>query len=400
MVFHNVPRLNGLVGCGVLIAAAALPIGCGDDQFSGCEASRTCPPAKGGDTGEGGEAGGPDTGGSSGRSGSGGTAGSDGGKGGTATGGRGGTSGEGGSPDGEGGEGGSDEPDTTPPTIVSILPENGEIGVRADANLVITFSEPMGRVSTQAAYQSADIPGSTVTFSWNRDSTVLTVDPNSDLAYGEGSDLNVVARSFAAQVTDTAEDEAGNRLAENFEWSFQTLRRITQAFTTGSVHRIRSTEATDTYPCPNTLLAFAAGDDASNIGLHLLINRDISTLPEGIVEWEVATLTANQTASDQTIFDTFGIILAHHVSHVPPTSATWSSPKLSALGTFSNDPAAGPRSVDVREALADDYAHRSERSQTSQYRIGFDQSTDGDEAPDYVRFACLSFTLSGQYLIP
>ena len=65
MVFRNVPKLHGLVGCGVLIAAAAVPIGCGDDEFSGCEASRTCPPAKGGDTG-GGEGGDSNTGGSSG----------------------------------------------------------------------------------------------------------------------------------------------------------------------------------------------------------------------------------------------------------------------------------------------------------------------------------------------
>src|SRR5687767_6570632 len=124
MVFRNVPRLHGLVGCGALIAAAAVPIGCGDDEFSGCEASRTCPPAKGGDTG-GGEGGDSSTGGSSGsgagRSGSGGSdAGGSAGSGGTS-----GDAGAGGSPDGEGGEGGAaPPPDTAAPTIVSVSPED------------------------------------------------------------------------------------------------------------------------------------------------------------------------------------------------------------------------------------------------------------------------------------
>jgi hypothetical protein len=396
MVFRNVPRLHGLVGCGALIAAAAVPIGCGDDEFSGCEASRTCPPEKAG----GGEAGGFDTGGASGsgsgRSGSGGASGSDaGGSGGS------GDAGAGGSPDGEGGEGGSaPPPDTTAPTIVSVSPEDGVNGVRADADLVITFSEPMDRVSTQAAYQSADIPAGAVTFSWNSDSSVLTVNPNSDLAYADGNDLNVVARSFAAQVTDTAEDEAGNRLASNFDWSFRTLRRITQTFSTGTIHNVRSSDTTLGIPCTSISPLTYVGDRADNVGLHLLITRDISALPEGIVEWEVATLSSNQVESEQSVFDDFGLILTHHVSLLPPTTATWSSSTLRALGQYSNSPAAGARSVNVRDALADDYEHRSERQQTSQYRIGFERTTDGDSVADAVSFNCPSWVLTSQYLIP
>jgi hypothetical protein len=401
MVFHNDPRLHGLFGCGVLIAAAAVPIGCGDDQFSGCEASRTCPPAKGGDTGSGGEAGGPDTGGTSG-SGSG-RSGSGGGGTGGATSGSGGTSGDSGaagSPDGQGGEGGSDEPDTTPPTIVSVSPENGEIGVRADANLVVTFSEPMDRVSTQAGYQSTDIPAGAVAFSWNADSTVLTVNPATDLSYAEGGDLNVVARSFAVQVTDTAEDEAGNRLAANLEWSFQTLRRVSQAFTPSALYRINSSATTSSEGCGSIVNFVAVGDFATNLGAQLLVPFDITALPEGIVEWETATMSAEQLLAEQATFDDFLAVRVYHVSYLPPTSATWASPTLHELDLFSNDPTAGARSVDVRTVIAGDYSERVDRGQSSQYRLGFARISDGDSAGDLVRFACSSWRLTTQYLIP
>ena len=74
--------------------------------------------------------------------------------------------------------------DTTRPTIVSVSPANGATGVRANANIVVTFSEPMDPVRRlRTAYQSADIPNAGVTFGWSADDTVLTIDPNSDLLY-------------------------------------------------------------------------------------------------------------------------------------------------------------------------------------------------------------------------
>jgi uncharacterized protein YceK len=54
--------------------------------------------------------------------------------------------------------------DTTSPTVVSISPPNGAKGVKDDENIIITFSEKMDKAATQAAYQSADLPASEVTF--------------------------------------------------------------------------------------------------------------------------------------------------------------------------------------------------------------------------------------------
>lgn len=57
------------------------------------------------------------------------------------------------------------EDDTTAPTIASISPDRMDEGVYEDEAIVIQFSEAMDKAQTQAAFQSADIPG--VTFSWN-----------------------------------------------------------------------------------------------------------------------------------------------------------------------------------------------------------------------------------------
>lgn len=396
MVRGKISGLQGLVGFGLLAAAFTAPSGCGEDAFTGCEQTGTCEPASGsgGDAGAGGETdsgtGGAVTGGSSSGSSSGGRAGSSG-----STGTDGGEGGEGGD-DATGGQGGAPEPpDTTPPTIVSVSPAEDATGVHSDANIIITFSEPMDRGTTHAAYQSADIPG--VTFSWDESSTTVTVTPNSDLSYATG-DLDVAAQAFAVTIADTAEDEVGNRLADDFAWSFRTLRRITQTFATGSEYAIRSVDGNDTVsvPCPTS--PFALGDYGT-LGQHKLFSRDIDELPEGIVEWESANLTGNQVQVVGTPYDGLGDILAYHTSIFPPSSSSWTGPNLRELGPFSTDATLGTKSVDVLEALVDDYEHRVERMQTSQYRLVFERINDGDSTGDNVTFEC-SIRLIATYLIP
>jgi hypothetical protein len=58
----------------------------------------------------------------------------------------------------------------------------------------------------------------------------------------------------------------------------------------------------------------------------------------------------------------------------------------------------------VSIALADDYAQRSQRSNTSQYRLAFDlysdAAVDGAMNNDYARFDCGSVQLDVTYLLP
>ena len=107
-----------------------------------------------------------------------------------------------------------------PPTVVSVSPADGSIGVTADAKIIVTFSKPMDQAATQAAYQSADLPSTGVTFDWNAAATEMTVKPNAPLIYATGSDPNaVVAKAYAFRLTSTAKDKTGNALVEvNSSW--------------------------------------------------------------------------------------------------------------------------------------------------------------------------------------
>ena len=111
-------------------------------------------------------------------------------------------------------------PDTTPPSIVSITPASGATGIAKNADIVITFSEKMNQAATQAAYQSTDLPASGVTFNWNADGTVLTINPNADLAY------TAAGKTYSFSLSTTATDVAGNALPATTS-SFKTFKQIT-----------------------------------------------------------------------------------------------------------------------------------------------------------------------------
>jgi hypothetical protein len=83
--------------------------------------------------------------------------------------------------------------------------------VASSTNVVVTFSEPMDRPATEAAFglSRSGLPVSGA-FSWNGAGTELTFDPSSSLASG----------GYAASVATTATDAAGNPLGEPRSWSF------------------------------------------------------------------------------------------------------------------------------------------------------------------------------------
>ena len=136
--------------------------------------------------------------------------------------GTGGTGGMGGSGSTTGGGGMPPGPDTTPPSVVSVVPADGAQGVTDDATITITFSEAMDKSSAQAAFQSANLGA--VTFDWLDDQTMEVV-PN-NLSYAEGGP-SVTANAYDYSVTNVAQDLAGNPLPSSFDVSFTTLREVT-----------------------------------------------------------------------------------------------------------------------------------------------------------------------------
>jgi hypothetical protein len=104
-------------------------------------------------------------------------------------------------------------PDTTAPTVSSVIPANGSTGVLLGRNLAATFSEAMNPLTIN-----------TLTFTLRRGSTPVsgTVSYAGVTATFNPSSALVPNTVYTATITGGAEDLAGNALASNRVWSFTT----------------------------------------------------------------------------------------------------------------------------------------------------------------------------------
>jgi hypothetical protein len=391
-------------------------------KFEGCASSRSCPSdageggdggtaGKGGSGGQGGSAGkasggaagkggslsmggeGGEDGSSAGKGGTGGTAGTSGG--GSGSGGKAGQGGSSGSgTDPMGGEGGMEmepepQPDVTPPTIISVSPDDGENGVAADTVIRITFSEPMNRELTERAYQSADIPAAGTRFHWNTEDTELTITPNAELIYAEGAkgDLTFAAREYVLEMTDTAEDKAGNRL-EVKEWSFSTLRRIAQVLTADGDDDVRRFNGTSNIGCTNMDL----GDYRTNVPLAGFTQFHLSELAPGVTTFEVADFYGERVDSrgDPRLLD--GVNLYEFEGDI--MTVNLDTPTGQSLGLFLDSYTDVPH-LSVLPAMTSSYADDG----LIQIRMKVVPDSDGDGEDDFFRLTC-AFDLSLVYLAP
>ena len=101
--------------------------------------------------------------------------------------------------------------DVQPPSVVSSTPSDGDTDVAVNANLTVTFSEAMNQAATEAALSV--IPNIDCTVSWDASGTILSCNPDADLA---------ADTSYSATVDTGATDLAGNALELPFAFSFTT----------------------------------------------------------------------------------------------------------------------------------------------------------------------------------
>lgn len=304
-------------------------------------------------------------------------------------------------------------PDTDAPTVVSIVPANNATGVLNNANIVITFSERMNQAATQSAYQSATngIRPADVSFSWNPEGTVLTINPNADLPYATGTTAAVVANSFAFSLTNTATDIAGNALAATpVNSSFRTLRDITQTLTATALSGdVRSDGAVNSGDCPG----FICVGDSSSVGnatyrgyLTFDLSVLVSTLDPASIQ--SATLRMNQSAVAGAPYEdledcntgggplpiiTCSDLLAQHVNYgATLTDTDFDTNSLRGLSIsgcvlLSGCPSGnGYKEANALVAVQEDWTNRAARGNRSQYRLRFARNTDGDGAADIARF--------------
>lgn len=290
------------------------------------------------------------------------------------------------------------------PVVVSVSPPDGALGVDNGQNIVIVFSSPMDREATERAYQSESIPSSAVSFVWNDESTELTIVPDAPLAYPVGDDPEQVpALRVSFFVSASATDAEGRSLPAPFESSFSLLRRIERTFfalqdrdLSGS---FRSNDTYGTGACARGQINMCVGDvrvNGENEQSRGFISFDLVELPEA-AQSVSAELTLEITGTSGNPFGGLGGLVLEHASFDAIGSEAFSAQALGVMGLIAVAGGTGTLvSADVGSAFSSD---RAERSMT-QYRLRFQDETDGDNNSDAILSTWDTQRLDVSYLIP
>ena len=306
-------------------------------------------------------------------------------------------------------------PDLTPPSIVSIDPPNGSSGVKSDANIVVTFSEPMKKLETQAAYQSAvaGLKPNEVIFNWNTEGTVLTVDPNANLVYATGFDLSsVTATPYSFSLSTIATDLAGNALPTTSS-NFTTLRKIATSFFSD---RVLDGDVGSDGTARSGSINIYVGDDVSNVGVRGFLSFDLSSIPEAVLAADILSAQISIIKSNEIGLPfprlqpvctspfcppSTGSISVDHVNYGATLNANaYVTASLGGVGIldipifnstgqvafFETTTPNNDKSIAALEAVRDDWDNRASRAKRSQFRLSFARETDSNNAADAAFF--------------
>ncbi len=284
-------------------------------------------------------------------------------------------------PPGESSEDSGDETSggVVAPQIVETIPADGAVGVAEDSTIEIVFSEPMDKVATQAAYQSADLPAAAVTFAWNEAGDRLTITPNELLAYNPAYDLDDPARTYAFTITTAAESEDGVALASDIQVEFSTLRLFLQYFTadaglSGAVRDLAG-----------VIGSGQLGDSITNDPSRYFVSFDLSGMAPDVVDWAAEmTVTRGAVISGNPFVD-LGAVLFQQVQYDALVASTYDT---AAIGSgYALFPVATPaqQTVDVASHLGVVLEDPDTYNNRLQFRfVWWPSETDGDGAYDSI----------------
>jgi len=112
---------------------------------------------------------------------------------------------------------GAGPPGDAAPTVASTSPANNTSNVARNANVSITFSEPVNVTGTWYSISCADTGAHTAVASGGP--TTFTLDPDTDFGPGETCTVTVIA----AQVADQDANDPPDTMASNATFSFTTV---------------------------------------------------------------------------------------------------------------------------------------------------------------------------------
>ncbi|MBL8922927.1 MAG: Ig-like domain-containing protein [Myxococcaceae bacterium] len=284
-------------------------------------------------------------------------------------------------------------PDTTLPQVTRVTPLSGSAGLpRCDWTFVITFSETMDVASTQAAVSVQQTAPSTkpiaFTPEWSRDATRLTI------LRAAGADCFDYGATARLEISTSADDLAGNRLASAFSSTASVIRQGT-AEVRGSPGLSRSVFETGSF---NSAALWAGEADEDGNGVRTLLHFPLTMVPASSVITQ-ATLKLRIAEGGGQPFTSLGPLFADSVdvggTHEP---ADYDAPVLpsclvvppppgcAAVGfhkQFATEAWYGDRTLDVTRAVFADFA----RGSRSQFRLEFLTERSNNGMLDYVRFA-------------
>ncbi|MBC7931289.1 MAG: Ig-like domain-containing protein [Rubrivivax sp.] len=122
-------------------------------------------------------------------------------------------------------------PVDNPPTVASTVPADNALNVAVNANVSVTFNEPVN--ATASSFQISCATSGTHAFTLSGGPTTYTLDPTTDFTQGEVCTVTV----FAAQVTD--QDGTADQMAQDFVFDFTVVNSTPVA-----IHDIQGSGAT------------------------------------------------------------------------------------------------------------------------------------------------------------
>jgi hypothetical protein len=290
------------------------------------------------------------------------------------------------------------EPDTTPPTVTSTAPAAAATSVLPDTNISITFSEPMDQSNTAAAFQITSpngLNGGVVT--WADGGRTLVYDVPTNLA---------VAASVTFQVGTGARDIAGNPLGAAYSSTFTVAHEKTVDIYPEWDGYIVGASTVDT-----SGVSMVAGDSVTNIQAKSAFSFSHSLITPTPVRIDGATLhvyQANCVGSPYCVvtFPQRCLCLIGQVCWLAPLQAQhavlgtsldasdWSATAL-ATHSFGTNSGAVWRDMDV---LSDLLADRTASRTRSQWRLEFEEPTDGDGVADACVYSTSEATSNRPYV--
>jgi hypothetical protein len=277
-------------------------------------------------------------------------------------------------------------PDTTPPTLLSVSPVHGAIGVAQNATITVTFSEPMDKASAQTAFAITSPPGfNTGVFDWNAAGTEMTFNPDTDFPYG----TNVEWR-----VSTAAKDLSANTLESNVIGTFRAIRVNTVAL---DFDPLTSGSASSPDYWRNHVIYNLehVGDWEDNRQVRLLIGFKLDALPEDLTRITSCRLKWYVTSRRGNPFGDLGRVVLERVyigeaiafsdveSTNPIAKTQYESSALAPPILISSDQITTSGVFDVTSLVTLDWAERTNRNaKRSQFRFRFEAFTDNDSAAD------------------